>query len=105
MIANTGGDPDIEMTNCRDHANPIYIPDSQESVFPLCPTPVQPLEGRQPIPGLEWKTVSHKQINTLPTISGSYVTWEKQMMPTPLPKNNAPIAPTTPAFTSKQLHT
>jgi hypothetical protein len=107
MIADTGGDPDVEMINHRGNANhPIYIPNSQELAFPPCPVLAPPVEGHQPIPGLEWKTVGRKQINTLPTIRGnSYAARTKQMTPNPLPKNAIPVAPTTPALMSEQLHT
>ena len=44
MIAAEGGDPDVVMANAGREGNPIYIPDSQESVFPPRPAP-QP-EGR-----------------------------------------------------------
>jgi hypothetical protein len=106
MIEVEGGDPDIVMTNHGDYTNPIYVPGSQESVFPPCPTLAPPIQGCQPIPSLEWKTVGHKQVNTLPTIRGnSYAAQAKQMMPNPPPKNTTPATPTTPAFTSEQLHT
>ena len=103
MMRNTG--EDVEMRNNGEHANhPIYVPDSQESAFPPCPAPQ--LEGRQPIPGLEWKTVGKKQINTLPTIRGSYATQAGKTataQPNP-PTKTMPTTQTTSAFTSERLH-
>ena len=104
MIAAEGGDPDIVMRNNGDRTNPIYIPDSQESTFPLRPAPQ--LAGHQPIPGLEWKTISKKQVNALPTIGGSYVSRAGKTataQPSP-PAKATPTAQTTLAFTSERLH-
>jgi hypothetical protein len=84
MIEAEGGDPDIVMLNHGNYTNPIYVPDSQESVFLPHPTPALPNQGCQPIPGLEWKTVGHKQINSLPTIGGnSYTAQVKRMTQNP----------------------
>jgi hypothetical protein len=104
MIVAEGGDPDVEMTNSGGCANPIYIPDSQESAFPPRPAP-QP-KGRQPILGLEWKTVGKKQINALPTIGGSYAARAGKTataQPNP-PAKTTQVTQAIPAFTSERLH-
>jgi hypothetical protein len=106
MIENAGGDPDVEMTNDGEHADcPIYIPNSQESAFPPRPALAAPTDGRKPIPGLEWKTVGRKQVNTLPTIGGnSYAARARRTTPNPPMKAAPLVAPTTLALTSEQLH-
>ena len=59
MIDDMGEDPNVEMTNEQGNANhPIYVPDSQESAFPPHPALTAPINRRQLIPGLEWKTVT-----------------------------------------------
>jgi hypothetical protein len=104
MIAAEGGDPDIVMRNDGDRAKPIYVPDSQESTF--LPRLAPQLAGRQPILGLEWKTVGKKQVNALPTIGGSYASRAGKVattQPSP-PAKATPTAQTPPAFTSERLH-